>query len=47
MIGGGITGLTVAKLLAGDGATVTIVEAGRICAGVTGDTTGKVTSCTR
>lgn len=44
VVGGGITGLTVAKLLAGEGASVAVLEAGRICAGVTGYTTAKVSS---
>ena len=44
VVGGGITGLTAAKLLVGEGATVAVIEAGRICAGVTGYTTAKVTS---
>ena len=44
VVGGGITGLTVGKLLAGEGASVAVVEAGRICAGATGYTTAKITS---
>lgn len=44
VVGAGITGLTAAKLLVGEGASVAVVEAGRICAGVTGYTTAKVTS---
>lgn len=44
VIGGGITGLTTATLLKRAGATVAVVEAGRIAAGTTGYTTAKVTS---
>jgi len=44
VVGGGITGLTTALLLQRDGATVAVVEAGRIAAGTTGFTTAKVTS---
>ncbi|MCA1832287.1 MAG: FAD-dependent oxidoreductase [Actinomycetota bacterium] len=44
VVGAGITGLTAAYLLACDGLRVVVVEAGRVCAGATGFTTGKVTS---
>jgi glycine/D-amino acid oxidase-like deaminating enzyme/nitrite reductase/ring-hydroxylating ferredoxin subunit len=44
VIGGGITGLTTATLLKRAGATVAVIEAGRIAAGATGYTTAKVTS---
>jgi glycine/D-amino acid oxidase-like deaminating enzyme/nitrite reductase/ring-hydroxylating ferredoxin subunit len=44
VIGGGITGLMTALLLAGTGASVSVVEAGRVALGVTGYTTAKVTS---
>lgn len=44
VIGAGITGLTTAYMLASAGARVMVVEAGSICAGTTGFTTGKVTS---
>jgi glycine/D-amino acid oxidase-like deaminating enzyme/nitrite reductase/ring-hydroxylating ferredoxin subunit len=44
VVGGGITGLTTAYLLARAGVHVMVVEARRICAGATGFTTGKVTS---
>lgn len=44
VIGGGVTGLTCAALLADAGADVTLVEARRLGAGTTGSTTGKVTS---
>jgi len=42
VVGGGITGLTTALLLAHAGRTVAIVEARHIGAGATGHTTGKV-----
>ena len=44
VVGGGITGLTTALLLAGQGVDVVVVEALDIAAGVTGRTTAKVTS---
>jgi glycine/D-amino acid oxidase-like deaminating enzyme/nitrite reductase/ring-hydroxylating ferredoxin subunit len=44
VLGGGITGLTTALLLQQAGASVAVVEAGRIACGVTGYTTAKVTS---
>lgn len=44
MVGGGITGLTSALLLAQRGVSVAVLEAVRICAGATGYTTAKVTS---
>jgi glycine/D-amino acid oxidase-like deaminating enzyme/nitrite reductase/ring-hydroxylating ferredoxin subunit len=44
VIGGGITGLTTARLLVEEGASVAVVEAGRLCAGATGYTTAKITS---
>lgn len=44
VIGGGISGLTLARLLAADGVAVAVVEAGPLCAGATGYTTAKVTS---
>src|SRR3954470_17774324 len=42
VLGGGIAGLTTAYLLAREGRAVTVVEAGRIAAGVSGYTTAKV-----
>jgi glycine/D-amino acid oxidase-like deaminating enzyme/nitrite reductase/ring-hydroxylating ferredoxin subunit len=44
VLGGGITGLTTALLLQQAGASVAVVEAGRIASGVTGSTTAKITS---
>ncbi|HVM10457.1 MAG TPA: FAD-dependent oxidoreductase [Acidimicrobiales bacterium] len=44
VVGGGITGLSTALTLAERGAKVVVLEAGRICSGVTGYTTAKVTS---
>ncbi len=44
VVGGGITGLMTALLLAEAGASVALVEAGRVASGVTGYTTAKVTS---
>jgi glycine/D-amino acid oxidase-like deaminating enzyme/nitrite reductase/ring-hydroxylating ferredoxin subunit len=44
VVGGGITGLTSAVLLQRSGLSVALVEADRIGAGTTGNTTGKVTS---
>ena len=44
VLGGGITGLTTALLLQQAGASVAVVEAGRVAGGVTGFTTAKVTS---
>jgi glycine/D-amino acid oxidase-like deaminating enzyme/nitrite reductase/ring-hydroxylating ferredoxin subunit len=47
VIGGGIAGLTTALALKRRGLTVAVVEAARIATGVTGNTTGKVTSLHR
>ncbi|KRE50937.1 FAD-dependent oxidoreductase [Arthrobacter sp. Soil736] len=47
ILGGGIAGLTAALALKRRGLTVAVVEAGRIGNGVTGSTTGKVTSLHR
>src|SRR5829696_6352534 len=44
VIGGGIAGLTTAALLKESGATVAVLEAGRVGTGVTGCTTAKVTA---
>ena len=47
MIGGGIAGLTAALALKRAGRTVAVLEAARVGTGVTGNTTGKVTSLHR
>ncbi len=44
VVGAGITGLTTARLLAEEGASVVVIDAGPVCAGATGYTTAKVTS---
>ena len=44
VIGAGITGITTALMLKRGGATVAVLEAGRVCEGITGHTTAKVTS---
>lgn len=44
VLGGGIAGLTAAVLLKEAGKTVAVIEAGRIGTGVTGHTTGKLSS---
>ena len=44
VVGGGVVGLTTAHLLRDAGASVAVLEAGRIAAGTTGYTTAKVTS---
>ncbi|HSL09488.1 MAG TPA: FAD-dependent oxidoreductase [Pseudonocardiaceae bacterium] len=44
VLGGGITGLTTALLLAYRGARVAVVEANRVGSGVTGNNTAKVTA---
>jgi glycine/D-amino acid oxidase-like deaminating enzyme len=47
VVGAGIAGLTTARLLAGDGASVAVLDAGPVGAGVTGYTTAKVTALQR
>src|SRR5688572_6282075 len=44
IVGGGIAGLTAAVLLKQAGSRVAVLEAGRVGTGVTGHTTGKVSS---
>lgn len=43
IIGGGITGITCAYCLAQKGKNAVVIEAGGLCDGTTGNTTGKVT----
>ncbi len=43
VIGGGITGILCARALTNAGLDVILVEAGRLCGGVTGNTTAKIT----
>jgi glycine/D-amino acid oxidase-like deaminating enzyme len=47
VVGAGIAGLTTARLLAADGASVAVLDAGPVGAGVTGYTTAKVTALQR
>ena len=44
IVGGGITGITSAYLLAKQGVKVTLIEAGQILTGTTGHTTAKITA---
>ena len=44
IIGGGMAGLLCAYKLAQTGVDYTLVEAGRICGGITKNTTAKITS---
>lgn len=44
VVGAGITGLTTARLLVEQGASVIVVDAGSVCAGASGYTTAKITS---
>src|SRR3954469_2632542 len=47
VLGAGIAGLSTARLLAAEGASVAVIEAGRVCSGVTAYTTAKVTALQR
>ncbi|MCB2184757.1 MAG: FAD-dependent oxidoreductase [Desulfobulbaceae bacterium] len=47
VVGAGITGLTTAMLLKEAGLKVALIEAGQVCSGTTGHTTGKVTALHR
>ena len=44
VVGSGITGLTAARLLVERGVSVAVIESRRVCSGVTGFTTAKVTA---
>ncbi|WP_010530753.1 FAD-dependent oxidoreductase [Lentibacillus jeotgali] len=44
IVGGGITGITAAYLLAKEGVNVTLIDAGDLLNGVTGHTTAKITA---
>jgi len=44
VVGSGITGLTAARLLAGEGIEVGVIDSGRLCSGVTGFTTAKLSA---
>jgi len=43
IIGGGITGVTCAYLLSGEGKDTVLIEADELCSGTTGNTTAKIT----
>jgi glycine/D-amino acid oxidase-like deaminating enzyme/nitrite reductase/ring-hydroxylating ferredoxin subunit len=47
IVGAGITGLTLARMLVETGATVVVLDSGPVCAGATGYTTAKVTALHR
>jgi glycine/D-amino acid oxidase-like deaminating enzyme len=47
IVGAGITGLTVARMLVEAGVTVVVLDSGPVCAGATGYTTAKVTALHR
>jgi glycine/D-amino acid oxidase-like deaminating enzyme/nitrite reductase/ring-hydroxylating ferredoxin subunit len=47
VVGAGITGLTLARILVEGGVNVVVVDAGPVCAGATGYTTAKVTALHR
>ena len=44
IVGGGMAGLLCARLLTDSGVDCTLIEADRICGGVTGNTTAKITA---
>ena len=44
IVGGGLAGLLCAHQLKRDGVDCTVIEADRICNGVSGNTTAKITS---
>jgi glycine/D-amino acid oxidase-like deaminating enzyme/nitrite reductase/ring-hydroxylating ferredoxin subunit len=44
VVGSGITGLTAARLLADEGVEVGVIDSGRLCSGVTGFTTAKLSA---
>ena len=44
IVGGGLAGILCAHALAGSGVDCVLIEADRICQGVTGNTTAKITS---
>ncbi len=47
VVGAGIAGTTLARLLAEDGASVALLDSGAVCSGVTANTTAKVTALQR
>jgi glycine/D-amino acid oxidase-like deaminating enzyme/nitrite reductase/ring-hydroxylating ferredoxin subunit len=47
VVGAGITGLTLARMLVDAGVRVVVIDAGPVCAGTTGYTTAKVTALHR
>jgi len=44
IVGGGITGITLAYLLSGEGLSVALIEASELLSGTTGNTTAKITT---
>jgi glycine/D-amino acid oxidase-like deaminating enzyme/nitrite reductase/ring-hydroxylating ferredoxin subunit len=47
VVGAGITGLTIARLVGAEGASVAVIESGEVCSDVTAYTTAKVTALQR